>query len=96
MATHYEKKMIALLFHKSRPKVLNPSRARLERFDEDLYQAYDAVLVQEMTNAGIPRTKAKKSYVLALAYVSGIRGKVPAVRGACKYYNHLKTISWLP
>ena len=96
MANQYEKKIVALLFHKSKPKVLNPSKTRLEKFDDDLYQIYETVLEQEMTNAGIQKTKAKKSYVLALAYVSGIRNRIAAVRGACKYYNHLKTISWLP
>ena len=85
LALTYTKQIVLAMFLEAQGKV-NPSAAEIEQFDADLKAAWDAALVEAMTELGIPVDQPTKSVVLEYA-VSAPGDTFPGqARAGCQYY----------
>jgi hypothetical protein len=85
---HYRQDEVLAMFFLSDGN-LDPKTEEIQQFDKDLFDADEAVLVQEMNKVGLdPADLVAKSRVLLYSRMSG-GGSMPAqVRQACIFFKN--------
>ena len=86
----YDRNVVLAAFRTEHPDELDPREQTLLNFDADLFAKYDAEVVKQARELGIPLDTFSRSMLTFFALVASPQSVTKKVAHACSFYNSVR------